>query len=110
MISDNISAPICHLCNVMFRKNMFPKAFEKKQDKTTIQKRDKLECLKYRPMCLISCQAKIVETVLKTRLWTFPQQNGFRKAKSTQDDISRLTSNIYSPLDKGFSVYLCGFG
>jgi hypothetical protein len=69
-----------------------------------IPKKDGYSCdaNKYRPISLLSCIGKLIERLIKNRLLSFleqnsilvPQQSGFRKNRSTQDNILFLTQKI----------------
>ncbi len=56
----------------------------------------------YRPISLLSCTSKLMERLVQTRLQYFlehnnilhPSQAGFRKCRSTNEQIHRLTQTI----------------
>ncbi|XP_045474914.1 uncharacterized protein LOC123680842 [Harmonia axyridis] len=70
----------------------------------------------YRPICLISNVAKILEKLLKIRIVKFLEKNkiisehqyGFREGKSTEDAIRRMIARINGWLD-GRKTGLCVF-
>ena len=63
----------------------------------------------YRPICLLSTIGKLMERLVKTRLEWFlesnnkldPSQAGFRKCRSTVEQVSRLTQTIYDGFEDG---------
>ena len=64
---------------------------------------------KYRPISLTSCLSKLVERLIKTRLYKFiedkkmiaKQQSGFRYNKGASDNLLFFTQKISEALNKG---------
>lgn len=63
----------------------------------------------YRPISILSCLGKLLEKIVNTKIQTWTEENnilpdcqcGFRKKKSTQDQILRLTQSICDGFNKG---------
>ena len=63
----------------------------------------------FRPICLLSVIGKLQERIIKCRLEQFlesnnkldPSQAGFRKARSTVEQVGRLTQTIHDGLEEG---------
>jgi hypothetical protein len=75
-----------------------------------ILKKDKPsnEIKSYRPISLLNCMAKLLEKIVNKKLINYvennnllpPCQSGFRKAKSTQDQILRINQSIIEGFNK----------
>ena len=63
----------------------------------------------FRPINLLSVMGKLMERIVKTRLEHFlesnnkldPSQAGFRKGRSTAEQVGRLTQSIYDGFEEG---------
>ena len=66
----------------------------------------------YRPICLLSAIGKLMERVVKCRIeWLLekngaldPSQAGFRKCRSTVEQVGRLTQTIYDGFEDGLKT------
>lgn len=107
-ISDEIVVPLTFIINICFEVGYFPDILKIGIIKPLFKGGDKMDVINYRPISLISNIAKIFEKLIKKRILKFlekyklisDQQYGFREGRSTEDAIYKLTSYIYSALDK----------
>ena len=66
----------------------------------------------YRPICLLSTIGKLMERIIKCRMeWQLekdgvldPSQAGFRKCRSTVEQVGRLTQTIYDGFEDGLKT------
>lgn len=108
-IQIHIKTPITYLANKVIETGQFPSSLKIGIIKPIYKAGDKSEIANYRPITLITCLAKILEKVIKSRLDKFikrhklisDNQFGFREGKSSSDAICSLTSKIYTSLDNG---------
>lgn len=115
-IKEEIAEPIMILVNKCFESGRFPRQFKVGIIRPIHKSGEENIISNYRPICLISNVAKILEKILKTRIVKFLEkkkilsenQYGFREGKSTEDAIRRLVERVYSWLDSG-KTGLCVF-
>ena len=106
------------LFNICFDKGVIPNDWGKGiinpiPKSSTVDARDPLS---YRAITLASCMYKLFSSILNTRLSKWieenkilaEEQNGFRKGRSTVDQISSLTNIINTRKKKRMSTY-CAF-
>ena len=71
--------------------------------------KDKTDPNSYRPISLLSCTSKLMERIVNTRLvwhlekkWLLiPQQAGFRKHMSTEDQVAHIAQEIEDAFQEG---------
>jgi len=100
---ENILASFCHIFNSSLKLGCIPKAWKSSKIVMIPKKgKDKTDLNSYRPISLLNCIGKWLEKIINSKLqfWleankVLPDaQSGFRKNKSTQDQILRLTQDI----------------
>lgn len=114
LVKKEILEPLAHLINLSFSTGSFPSHFKTAKVIPIFKSNSRLSCSDYRPISLLSNINKIIETLMKKRLYTFLHQNncfyplqfGFRLNTSTNDALVSIIDNIQSELDKG--NFSCG--
>lgn len=106
---DILIPVITQLCNLCITEGVFPNSF-KKAVVHPIYKGggDQSSVGNYRPISVLNILSKILEKVLNKRLLDYLEhekilsdnQYGFRKGKSTEDAVLRLTETVSRVLDK----------
>lgn len=107
-IKNEIAAPFTFVINRILESGIWPTCFGTGVIQPVFKSGDPLDVVNYRPITLISNLAKVAEMVVKNRIVNFldkhnilsDRQFGFRGARSTQDAIAHITSEIYSNVDK----------
>lgn len=115
-IQDEIAEPLMLLVNRCFESGEFPSVLKTGIIKPLFKSGDTTNITNYRPICLTSNVAKIIEKILKVRIVNFLEKNGilsdnqfaFRSGKSAEEAIRRVVERVYSWLDNG-RVGLCVF-
>ena len=107
--SDNAKVQLLRLFNLSWKTKNCPKEW-KQAEIITIAKpgKDLSFTTSYRPISLLSCVSKLMERVVKNRLQDFlerrnllnPAQAGFRRGRSTAEQVHRLTQAIMDNLQK----------
>ena len=119
MLKNDSAISFLHiLFNICFDKGVIPNDWGKGiinpiPKSSTVDARDPLS---YRAITLASCMYKLFSSILNTRLSKWieennilaEEQNGFRKGRSTVDQISSLTNIINTRKKKRMSTY-CAF-
>jgi hypothetical protein len=91
------------LMNSSWRRGIVPQVWkEAKMVPIPKQGKDKLHPNSYRPISLLSCVCKLMERIINSRLmWhleekrlLLPQQAGFRKYMSTEDQVATIAQGI----------------
>lgn len=103
-----ISNLIVHLCNSSISNGVFPSVLKNSIVKPLFKKGDKNSVSNYRPISLLSGFSKIFEKVMLSRLLNHlsvhrvicPEQNGFRKGKSTSSALYDFVTNAIEGIDK----------
>ena len=89
--------------NELFANNTFPATWQESIIIPILKpQKDKQQAKSYRPISLTSCASKVTERMVNTRLKHFLESNdlldkhqcGFRRGKSTTDNIIRLITDI----------------
>ncbi|CAG4983697.1 unnamed protein product [Colias eurytheme] len=104
--------PLEYLCNLSLEQGQFPDIFKKAIVSPIYKSEDKKDVTNYRPVSLLPTLSKVLERLVNYRLTSFLEKNklltnsqyGFRKGKSTEEAILRLTTLVYEYLDKGDKV------
>lgn len=108
-IDQFIAEPLVFIINKCFETGVFPDRLKTAVIKPIFKSGDKTICSNYRPISLISNIAKIVEKILTSRIVEYldkfqiisQSQFGFRRARSTEDAMAALVTQVYDSLDKG---------
>ncbi|XP_072933417.1 uncharacterized protein [Epargyreus clarus] len=107
-VSKLISSILSHLINLSFTSGIFPTKLKTSVIKPIYKKGDKSLLNNYRPIALIPVLSKIFEKAIYVRIANFiekhniltPDQNGFRKNKSTSLSAFNLINSILQSVDK----------
>lgn len=107
-----LATPLTVIFNTILTSGIFSSAFKMAEIVPVHKSGSKSSLENYRPISLISNFAKIVEVLLFNRLYKFfddcnifsCNQYGFRKGKSTNQAIAKVTEFIYSQLDSSKPV------
>ena len=102
-IRDEIKAPMSHLVNISITKNVFPDSWKLARVIPIFKGGQKDDCGNYRPISLISCLSKIIETVivkqveqhLETNSLLYSNQFGFRKFRRTESMLLKYQQAIF---------------
>ena len=107
-LSDLAKETLLNLFNESIDKDYFPSIW-KKATITPLLKpgKDPKHFSSYRPICLTSCLGKVLERMVKNRLTHFleknnilcPEQAGFRRMRSTQDQVMKITQQVADGLN-----------
>lgn len=105
---DLILKPLTLLLNRSLNEGIFPDTLKPAIIIPIFKKGNRKEVTNYRPISLTSTIAKILEKIFKHKLIKFIEESnylsnfqfGFRNARSTQDAIVRVVSQIYDNFDK----------
>ncbi|XP_076396340.1 uncharacterized protein LOC143265863 [Megachile rotundata] len=96
------------LYNEIWRKGIVPKSWKK----AVVKFIPKVQKRALRPISLLNCMGKVLEKMIneRIRIWAEEEdkidtnQNGFRKGRSTMDNIGILTNRIKESWGKGRKV------
>lgn len=113
-VGDVIAAPLAAVINTCLHHGVFPDVLKVSRTVPIFKKGDPELVLNYRPISLIPVLAKVFETVLKSQLIKYfenneyfsQSQHGFRGGKSTFTAASQLVSNILEAFERRDSVAL----
>lgn len=116
-VSHSISNPFCFIINKCFKTGVFPKCFKIALIKPLFKSGDPTCPENYRPISLLSNLAKIMEKLIKSRLFDFvakfgllqSNQYGFQPNKSTEDALIEFTKTIINNMEsnkKCLSIFL----
>jgi hypothetical protein len=103
-------AALFELMNTSWRRGIVPQVWkEAKMVPIPKKYKDKLDPNSYRPISLPICTCKLMERIINTRLiWhlekkrlLIPQQAGFRKYMSTEDQVSHIAQRIEDAFQEG---------
>ena len=107
-IPNNFFYILLAIINQSLEESYFPKIWKSAEivmiSKTTEEKNNPNN---YRPISLLSCLGKLVERVVKSRLYNYfeknqiiiDQQSGFRANRRTHDNLTFLTQKIQESLN-----------
>ena len=115
--SHFIVKPLTHIINLSFLNGVFPDNLKIAKIIPLYKKGDKFLGSNYRPISLLPAFHKILEKIMKNRLYDFLSDNnilyefqfGFRKNRSTNLALLDVVNDIYSNLDNkkfGIGIYL----
>ena len=109
LCSDSSKQVFCNIINACLAENIFPKAWkEAKVIMLPKPGRDRSFACNYRPISLLSCLGKIYERhiyiylmiELQNKGFLNAYQAGFRKKRSTQEHLFRLSQDILNSFKK----------
>ena len=103
---------LVHILNPCIEQAIWPDALKIAEVLPIHKSKEKYIATNYRPICLISNLAKILEKIIHERITNFinkcyilaKNQYGFRKNKSTKDALSLIANEIYKKLDKSTPI------
>ena len=114
--NENIRKHILHIANLSWKKAECAKTW-KTATIIPIPKPGKPldKCESYRPISLTSCLGKLIERMVKNRLTYYLERNnilsssqaGFRKARSTEEQIARCAQHIVNGLQERKRSVMC---
>ena len=109
LCSDSSKKVFCNIINACLAENIFPKAWkEAKVIMLPKPGRDRSFACNYRPISLLSCLGKIYERhiyiylmiELQDKGFLNAHQAGFRKKRSTQEHLFRLSQDVLNSFKK----------
>lgn len=111
---DIILHPLTSLINLIFSSGIFPNIFKLSRVIPLFKKGDKSLPTNYRPISIISIFSKIIEIILKQRLYAYFENNlilsenqfGFRQGRSTTQAVLRVVSDIVEGFERGIHTVL----
>jgi hypothetical protein len=109
MVKDEIAPPIAHIFNLSIEQGIFPERAKVALLVPIHKKGDTRDVSNYRPISLLTALSKVLEKLMTVRLVGFLEafnilsenQYGFRRGKSTEGAILRLTHFVSHNLDDG---------
>lgn len=109
MTKQYISKPLTHIFNLSLSTGQFPNNWKTASVTPVHKGGDKETPGNYRPISLLGAISKLLERVVNKRLTGFLESNGllsdrqygFRRHKSTEQAVCRLSDIVVSKLDKG---------
>ena len=112
IISTSISLPLEYIFNLCITKSKWPRVLKTAKVVPIYKAGDRSCTSNYRPISLISNNAKIFEKIIYNRLYTFlsecniisEKQYGFVRNKGTTDALDYLTNRIYTDLDNSITI------
>ena len=108
----SISNVLSILFNLSFSTGIFPDWPKLARVVPVFKSGSTLNVANYRPISVLSCISKIMESIINTRLDSFLNNNnilvneqfGFRKKRSTEQAIMKVLNEVIYSLDKGHFV------
>lgn len=110
LIASDISIPLAHVVNLMFRNGGFPDELKKGKVVPVFKKGDRTLINNYRPITIRPFFSKVIEKLLVTRLTNYlnkfnlltPYQFGFRPNFSSDLALIEFTDYLKHSIDLGF--------
>lgn len=110
-IIPDIVIVLCHILNKCFQQGIFPHKLKLAKVTPIFKKDDPNNSKNYRPISILPAMSKILEILLKNRLYKYlerkkflnPYQHGFRKERSTitaMVDIIETINNSFNKKEK----------
>ena len=109
LIADIIIFPLCRIINSSFSLGIFPDVLKTAKVIASYKGGSSEEVNNYRPISLLSIFDKIMEKLMKIRLYDFLEEHdilfknqfGFRNRSSTAHSLIEITESIKESIDKG---------
>ena len=109
LIADIIIFPLCRIINSSFTLGIFPDILKTAKVIASHKGGSSEEVNNYRPISLLSIFDKIIEKLMKIRLYDFLEEHdilfknqfGFRNRSSTAHSLIEITESIKESIDKG---------
>jgi hypothetical protein len=116
---SSMAQPLCHIVNASIRESRFPDEW-----RTSIvhpvfkgKGKDRLLPDSYRPVSILNAASKVLEKVVETQLvahmeeWNLlpEQQHGFRKNRSTDTALTRMTHFLESARQRKDKAFVASF-
>ena len=110
-LAPSICKPLCIIFNKSMQEGIFPQDMKLAEVVPIFKSKDRAVCTNYRPISLLPVMSKVLERVIKKRLYKFVVDNnllynsqyGFRNNHSTVNAISEFIGKIL----KGFEEEKC---
>jgi hypothetical protein len=110
--AEQLSRPLCLLFNLSLQSGLIPDAWRESLVVPIFKGKSRYDPLNYRPVSLTSVCCKSMERVVSARLVEFLEshellshrQFGFRKARSTEDQLLLAYSEVVESVDAGLVV------
>ena len=102
--------PLRILFNMSIKTGCFPKIWKDVKICPVFKKGDLADIKNYRPIAILSCPAKIFESIMYRFIYSYVcgkvtcRQHGFLKNKSTATNLCFITQFISESLDKKYQV------
>ena len=101
-MKSEISVPLSTLINLSFNTGIFPGSLSYARVMPIFKKYDQQYCNHYRLISFLSNISKLIEKLLRKRLWKFLNQNecfynnqfGFQNNHSTNHALISITKNV----------------
>jgi hypothetical protein len=108
-----LSEPLANIINISFSSGVFPSSLKLAEVIPVFKKGDKTIVSNYRPISLLSNISKIIERIVRNRLYIFLESNdliydfqfGFRNGHSTNHALIMMLKKIQESIDQGH--YAC---
>lgn len=105
---------VTHLCKLNLEQGVFPDVFNTAIVSPIFKSDDKHDVFNYRLISLFSSISKILEQLVNNSLIKFLEKNnlvtdfqyGFRRGRSTDDEVLKLTTLIHGYTDVGAKLFL----
>lgn len=101
-----LAEPLKTLFNLSLKTNTFPQIWKEAKICPVFKKGNKAEIQNYRPIAILSCPAKIFESVIYKYTYKYvytkisDKQHGFLTKKSTTTNLCNITQYIAESLDR----------
>jgi hypothetical protein len=116
-VTDILAEPLAVLYNRMFKEGIFPQCLKISRTIPLYKKGDRLNVNNYRPISIVPVLSKIFESLMKSQLYYYLENNklwsgdqfGFRSGRSTEAALLEITSTIYESFENKHFVSVTAF-